>query len=345
MENYNAGFDLPDPRDLRAEQVLDMSWDIPERVILDQTEPLNQGKIWACTVFGSSGALFETLASYIKSIDWDYVQPYDPWNVWDKAKQRWASDTKGWIMQWALQLIKDLKHSEWYLLVAPAFNTDPTPLKKSIANWYAIVTWSSKWDWVAIKKTWIYSEQKNPAWHIWQINWYDDNYEFPGWEKWWFHSPNSWWGSTAFWIPYSMISKMYSTYIQASRTDKDAIDNYKSQKMRNYTENAKKRGIWNGSEGERIATEEEIRIMLQRALNILGARSRDYWSQTFQDRVIRWKDLVKIWNEKDGKKMATNWELALMFTRAALRNQDITSLTLTRYQVAAIIARDFIPNP
>lgn len=54
---------------------------------------------------------------------------------------------------------------------------------------------------------------------------------------------------------------------------------------------------------------------------------------------------MPIWNEKDGNKIATNEELSIMFTRAVTRIPSTSKLSLTRYQVAAILARDFIPNP
>lgn len=49
--NYDAGIDVPDENDLRAEDVLDMVDLLPQNVMLDKTAPLNQGSIGACTVF------------------------------------------------------------------------------------------------------------------------------------------------------------------------------------------------------------------------------------------------------------------------------------------------------
>lgn len=51
---------------------------------------------------------------------------------------------------------------------------------------------------------------------------------------------------------------------------------------------------------------------------------------------------MKVWNEKEAKRNASNEELAIMFSRAVTRNLDTAKLTLSRFQVASIIGRDFI---
>lgn len=44
----------------------------------------------------------------------DYTQPYDPWIVWNVALTKGASDTGGWYIQSALQLITDMRFSLGY---------------------------------------------------------------------------------------------------------------------------------------------------------------------------------------------------------------------------------------
>lgn len=82
--------------------------------------------------------------------------------------------------------------------------------------------------------------------------------------------------------------------------------------------------------------------MLTRALDIMWARTRQYWAETFQEKILKGKDLMKVWNEKEAKRNASNEELAIMFSRAVTRNLDTAKLTLSRFQVASIIGRDFI---
>lgn len=51
LTNYNAGIDLPDDRDILAEEFLDMVQILPASFLSDHTPVLNQGNIGACTVF------------------------------------------------------------------------------------------------------------------------------------------------------------------------------------------------------------------------------------------------------------------------------------------------------
>ena len=102
FENYNAGKDIPDHRDITIEELgmasINLSG-IPRKVHNYKTPILNQGNIGACTVFGTSGALFETAYIDAESNGAPYNQPYDPWKRWEQAKERGASDTIGWTLQ------------------------------------------------------------------------------------------------------------------------------------------------------------------------------------------------------------------------------------------------------
>jgi hypothetical protein len=57
FEQYNAGIDIPDSRDIGIEElgmgVIDIST-VPRIVSYKNTPLLNQGNIGACTVFGTS---------------------------------------------------------------------------------------------------------------------------------------------------------------------------------------------------------------------------------------------------------------------------------------------------
>ena len=119
IDIYNACQDLPDSRDITSEQLFGALAvvTLPKKVIHDKTPPLDQGNRGACTVFGSSGALFETMAQDLYRNDLDYTQPYDPWTVWNVALTKGASDTGGWYIQSALQLITDMRFSLGYTLI------------------------------------------------------------------------------------------------------------------------------------------------------------------------------------------------------------------------------------
>lgn len=107
VDRYDAGYDLPDSRDILVEEVLDMAGSIPEEKRIQKTPILNQGQIGACTLFGTSGTLFEDMYRDAEAAGVPYNQPYDLWKMWDKAKARGASDTRGWSIQGVLQLLVD----------------------------------------------------------------------------------------------------------------------------------------------------------------------------------------------------------------------------------------------
>jgi len=116
----------------------------------------------------------------------------------------------------------------------------------------------------------------------------------------------------------------------------------RNARAQSYNQKSMQKKIWNGERPNDIATDEEIRIMLGRGLDIMGARSRQYWATTFEDKILRGKGIVTIWNEKDGQKNASDTEVAIMFTRAVKRDPKVSSKLLTRFQVSAVIGRDIL---
>lgn len=162
-----------------------------------------------------------------------------------------------------------MTYSVGYALITSPGNRNPDPIKKALVNGYAVATGSSHGDWAKVCETGVYSERSAPAGHIWQINGYDDNHLFPSGEKGGFHCPNSWAGVGMFWIPYSMIGLLYSAYIQLDPSDIEAMRDYRNIQAKLYAEKAKAKLIWNGENGDSIATDSEIRTMLSRAIDIM----------------------------------------------------------------------------
>lgn len=122
FENYNAGIDIPDPRDITLEDIgrgnTTLPTTLPRKIHHFKTPILSQGNIGACTVFGASGALFETAYIDAESNGVPYNQPYDPWTRWEQAKERGASDINGWSLQGAIQLLYDKKDIVGYARIA-----------------------------------------------------------------------------------------------------------------------------------------------------------------------------------------------------------------------------------
>lgn len=59
-------------------------------------------------------------------------------------------------------------------------------------------------------------------------------------------------------------------------------------------------------------------------------------ANTFEAKIIRGKDLL-IWNQERAMDLATDGEIAIMFTRSVMRNKGLNELVLSRMQVAEVI--------
>lgn len=100
--------------------------------------------------------------------------------------------------------------------------------------------------------------------------------------------------------------------------------------------------IWNEERPKDLATEKEIRIMLNRAI---GLPDEYVWLRKMvhhlvNDHIIRGK-ILQVFEGRDYEK-ATDFEIAIMFTRAVLRNPKFSELCLSREQVAEVLGRDFL---
>jgi len=340
LKTYSGATDIEDSRDFTSEELF---WapapiKLPPSASVDIIPFLNQGAIGACTVFGSSWALFNTEAQDAIVWGYEYKQPYDPWAVWAKAKTLWASDKNWWVTQSALKLEKDLWYSKGYANVWAAYYPDLDRLKYWIFQWRAITTGSKYWDWWKILKTGIYSESSKYAGHCFQLTKYDDNKKIWN-DTGWFYCPNSWGGRWAFWISYKMANKLFTQYIALGPTDMKALQDLKNIKTKEYL--LKSKDIWNGKNGSMITSPYEIMVMVNRSQNWINTKTRREYAELFNDRILRWFGILNIWNEKDWEHIATEQEIAVMFTTSASRER-FTDLKFTRLQTAAIIGRDLI---
>jgi hypothetical protein len=65
---------------------------LPPKVYLNNTPILNQGSIGACTIFGASKAIKETVFINEQDNNGAYSNTIDEWAVWAVAKTKGASD-------------------------------------------------------------------------------------------------------------------------------------------------------------------------------------------------------------------------------------------------------------
>lgn len=109
-----------------------------------------------------------------------------------------------------------------------------------------------------------------------------------------------------------------------------------------YLQKAFDKKIWNEERPADMATAFEIRVMLNRTLGLPDDYKffRKHFALMCEDKILRGK--MKLWNEERPYEIASNQELAIMFTRAVTRNSELNVLVLTREQVAEVCGRDFM---
>lgn len=338
LENYTGGFDLPDSRDYTTDELDgfggNSAENLPKSFMLTETVNHNQGNIGACTLFGSVNAYNETIKQ-------EKISLARTWELWNEAKKRGASDTGGWYLQFALQLLKDFSEIKGYIRLDLAGFANIDKMKKAIVSGKAVVTGVAFGNWGEVVRTHEWKRTNKASGHIFDIVGYDDEYVFADGTKGGFYIENSWGNFGYFWLKYGDVSELFSQYI---------FENVEKISEKRRTKNLQKvfeAKIWNEERPSDMATASEIRIMVNRALATIDARiSVDYrtfrssYASLFEEKIVRGK--AKIYNEENKWSIATDEEIALMFSRAVTKNADLNTLVLSREQVAEVIGRDFL---
>ena len=141
LDQYSASIDIPDSRDITADDLeLLGSAEIPDKIQFANTPILSQGQIGACTIFGLSGATFESTYNDAVENGGVYNQPFDVWDRWSKAKLRGASDSQGWSLQGALSLLTDIKDIVGYARLSGPGTITLDKIAKAIASGRMIYT-------------------------------------------------------------------------------------------------------------------------------------------------------------------------------------------------------------
>lgn len=339
IEIVGTGHDSPDNRDINIFKLKELPTNIPDYVLHNSTPILSQWKTGSCTIHGTSGALFESMYRDCMSLWMTYEQPYKPLDIWEIAKSKWASDKRWWYLQSAVQLVKDLGYMEWYSKAFTSWEATFDGICRIIAAWYDIATWSLFWDWKKIKVTGTYSRQTTKAWHIFCIVWYNRASRVvicknSWWEAWWIHG----W---LFELKEEYIRTLYTSYVILDKSDLVYLNAIKTDIYNTGIDKIKSLWIYNGEAWFNIATDFEIATMLRRTLKTEVVTRKEI-SDIVYDRTVRDKSVLTIWNWLDGDKIATDSEIAKIFTRWVCRNPTANSWLLTRDKVAYVIARDFI---
>ncbi len=119
--------------------------------------------------------------------------------------------------------------------------------------------------------------------------------------------------------------------------DNARLQELKSRRKNIYLQKAYEKKIWNEERPADIATAFEIRVMLNRALGLPDNYQffRKHFALMCEDKILRGK--MKLWNEERPYELASDEEVAIMFTRAVTRNSELNVLVLTREQMAEVV--------
>lgn len=345
-ENYSAARDIPDSRDYTAEEIfgeIGGSVQFPESFMLGKAENLNQGNIWACTIFGSSNAYNEKIANAHN--DLAKITENDAWNAWVECKKRWASDTQGFVFQSALQVLKDLGLIGAYININTSRFANVERMKEALfvrKSGIATGLGSVNWTKTLQNREYAKGSYDGQGAHIFDIIGWDDKKILPSGKIGAFYVANSWGEGGYFYIAYSDIADLYSQYEFLLTSEQEKFVEAKKKRKNNYLQKAFDAKIWNEERPDDTADAHEIRIMINRAL---GLRYDFEWLRSsfnymLEDKISRGK--IKLYNEKDKYKIATDEEIAIMFNRAVTRDPNINVEELSREEVAEVIGRDFI---
>lgn len=351
FENYSAAIDLPDSRDYTSEEVFGEvggSVELPESFTLNKAQNLNQGQIGACTLFGSLNAYNEKVKNAHDELS--AITEQQAWAGWDECKKRGASDTKGFIFQSALQVLKDLNYIGAYVHLNTRQHANIQKMKEAMfVRKSGVATGLNSVNWTKTLQNREYTRGNydGQGAHIFDIVGWDDKKILPSGKVGAFYVANSWGEGGYFWIAYSDIEDLYSQYEFLLTTEQEKFVEARKKRANKYLQLAFDKKLWNEERPADAATAAEIRIMLNRALKHLDNNIQEDWrtfrssyAYLFERKIVRGK--VSLYNEERQFNLASDDEIAIMFTRAVTRNPDLNALVLTRQQVVEAIARDFL---
>ena len=86
-----------------------------------------------------------------------------------------------------------------------------------------------------------------------------------------------------------MLSKLYSTYIILDPSDGDKMRDLRNSRAKAYADDSKNFKVWNGSNPESIATDNEIHTMIDRALKVTSPMTRTWYASQFDEKILRGK--------------------------------------------------------
>lgn len=339
--NYDGAKEVFDPRDYTLEEYGGTTSEIelPDRIILEKAPNLNQLSSSSCTVTGGLNVSNEThiqkLPDYVIRKDWDIL--------WEEAKKRGASERSGWYLNSALAMLKDFNIIGGYIKIGQSGTPNHEEIKKQIASGKAVYTGLPIGNWRRTKDNHEYSlDGVTLSGHAFDITGYDVNYKCKDGTTGAYFVGNSWGQDGYFWLPFSVCIHLFSQYVFDFDSNSEKLTQLRKKRKNEYLQKAFEKKIWNEERAEDMASETEIRIIINRALGLPDDYKffRKHFAILLEDKII--KEKIIIWNNERPYDFIADNEIALMFTRAVTRNTQLNTLVLSREQVAEVIGRDFL---
>lgn len=252
----NACVDIPDQRDYHYLEVFGVS-EMPKKVLNNRTTTYNQGEkhtpdtTYGCTCYSAVHWVNEGNALEALKFAWQ-AKEVDPVGIWAKALERGANIKKGWSLQGATNLVKDLGCISGFTVCRSLWE-----VKQALASSQMVQTGSNKIDWKKTRANKNIVVRGESYGHAFLLVGYDD-------EKKLLIFKNSYWplayDKGLFYVKYDDFDILYSCLAYADNESKE-IRNYQATKRRAL---ALERGIYNGKENDLLLIRQDAAAMAER---------------------------------------------------------------------------------
>lgn len=286
----DAWLDVPSKHDYKYEEVFWAVKSFPTEVFYNKTTVYNQFQqntpdtTYACTVYGWIHSINETNA--LEGEEHSILIPeLNPLPNWVTALTRGAVLNKGWTMQDALKMFKDLWYIKGYTRCIWLES-----VKSALANWQLVYTGSNQIDWGRTAQNGNIVVRGASYWHIFCTNGFNDETRLVTCRD---SSGEHKWDNGHFYVKYSDFDILYSCYAIVDANSVDSIQAYQSAKRQAL---AKEKGWWNWQRGKEPATRFECYAMASR-MNPSTPES-------------------EIWNKKNPNSLVTRFEMKTMMERS-----------------------------
>jgi hypothetical protein len=311
---HDAWFDIPSQYDYKYEEIGGARVALPEKVLYNKSTFYNQFQqntpdtSYACSVYGLTHCVNEW--NCIEGDRYDILIPEEnPVPRWITALARWAVINKGWSLQWALKMFKDLWLIAGYTRCITAEDE-----KNALARGQIVYTGSNRIDWDRTHQNNNIAVIGSSYGHIFAKVGYDDE------KRLWICKDSSGlnkWDKGLFYIKYS-DDIFFTRY---AITDINSIDSIQALQSAKRQSLAKEKGWWNGQRSKEPATRYECATMAMRMnpstleTEIWNGKNRDnkvtrFEMKTMFENSTKSKFTYEVYSQANKNAPITRWEIA-----------------------------------